>query len=61
LTSPLTTYGLGAINISTPVAGAVVLDLKEFTVTGNGAIRRAGERRQRLKPVHLATAGIARH
>ena len=38
LTSPLTTYGLGAINISTPVAGAVVLDLKEFTVTGNGAI-----------------------
>ena len=38
LTSPLTTYGLGAIDLSTPVAGAVVLDLKEFTVTGNGAI-----------------------
>jgi hypothetical protein len=26
-----------------PVAGVVVLDLKEFTVTGNGAIRRAGD------------------
>jgi hypothetical protein len=30
-------------HIHPPVAGAVVLDLKEFTVTGNGAIRRAGD------------------
>jgi hypothetical protein len=36
LASPLTTYGLGAINISTPIAGPVVLDLKGFTLTGNG-------------------------
>jgi hypothetical protein len=36
LTSPLTSYGLGAINISTPIAGRVVLDLNGFTLTGNG-------------------------
>jgi hypothetical protein len=38
LTSPLTSYGLGSINITTTLAGPVILDLKGFTLTGNSGL-----------------------
>jgi hypothetical protein len=40
LTSPVTPDQSGAINISIPSNGAVILDLNGFTITGNSGISR---------------------
>jgi hypothetical protein len=36
LISPVVADGTGVINISTPIKGAVILDLNSFTITGTG-------------------------
>jgi hypothetical protein len=42
LTSPITSYGVGAINISPAIAGSVVVDLGGFTLTGPGPWQSGG-------------------
>jgi len=42
LTSPITSYGFGAINIATAIAGPVIVDLKGFAITGPGPSESGG-------------------